>query len=446
MDREDTAFERYSKFVETFGNDEALHLIFKSREIFEEKNMQRYARAIQALEGYTAVETVLDPVSQYFNQFHAEQSDEDRIAKLRDSKFRTFLKDLAESRAFSEILISPDGEFSGLILILKDLPRDEKLRFLSQLRDDFDDLDFFYKITGPLYFSEALASGLRRDLGVMVPNLFLLAAVLLFFILRNIPLILCILTAILLSLACTLSLFPVTGVKLSLASLILFPLIFCVGMTTAVHLFSRVSKQKKVSEVGFWDGFRDVFPPAGMAALTTALGTSAFIFAPQQAVQMIGVAAPLGIALVFVFVFFFVPCMYKVLTGSLVFNIPKSFHIKGILFSSKSVNLVIVLIFLSAALVASAGMKQLKINSDAMFFFKKDSRLIQDYRYFEEHLTGTMVLEILLEATDGTPMTEGIHLEVLHAFQKKIQTMKGVTKTSSILDSLDEVLQRMGNP
>ena len=282
VEQDDRLYAEYQDFKRVFGNDETFYFVLSMEDVFGERHFFDYGDFIQKLKNHPAIENILDPMSLYLNRFHPQSRSWERVKKYPEKRTHHFLRDIRKSRALPRLIVSDDGQHAGLLLYLKEGLRAEQQRgLLSEIQQALEGMGIDYTVAGPIYFNLMMTDIFKRDLVRVLSLLFVSAFVILYICLRKLRIIISIFIGILMSLALTFSLFFPLGAKLGLLSLVLFPLIFCIGMTTSIHLFLRVSHYAESGPDAFHRAFVSVFTPAFIAAFTTALGTLVFIFAPS---------------------------------------------------------------------------------------------------------------------------------------------------------------------
>ena len=76
---------------------------------------------------------------------------------------------------------------------------------------------------------------------------------------------------------------------------------------------------------------------------------------------------------------------------------------------------------------------KLKTNPDAFYFFNQDSELIHSYRWIEDHLTGMLAVDLIIQSTDERNLSTTEHLTQLQTFTK---TLRRQTDLSTILSGV----------
>jgi len=92
-------------------------------------------------------------------------------------------------------------------------------------------------------------------------------------------------------------------------------------------------------------------------------------------------------------------------------------------------------------LVALAGIAQVRNNTDLVRFLDPDSELVRDTLQIDRKLVGTNALELMIERTDGDPLTDPDDVRRIDELARGIAALEPVTTVVSITDALARVGQ-----
>jgi len=431
--------QTYSRFTQRFGPDDQLLVVFKTHDVMvsdsdpvgldealPESRLDRYLDFVTGLGNVPAVTAVIDPVGIYLDNADLDDGlalvlkDEAATARMRKKLSQALPGDWGP-------LAARDLQTLGLLISLDPTQRQDYPAIVQQIREAFGAVGIPYQMAGVPYFSATLAALMNRDLTLVISLLVTVALAVLFYFLRAPRLVLSIVVGIGISLVSALGLGLLIGIQITLLTLVLFPLLFCVGLTTAIHFFSR-------RQDGEWTpdyAYARVLRPATIAMITTATGTGAFLFAPQPAIFEMGILLPLGIVLTFVSVMLFTPALFRWLSGG--WNVPPVEHTQRVLVGAKTQK-VISLALGAAALGSALLVGHIKVNPDAIFFFQQESELVQSYRQIEDQLVGLMTVELMINTVPGDSVLNAGHRETIKAFLQAIESMPSLTAEVSGLD------------
>ncbi len=450
IDKGDELYRTYEEFTRQFGSDDTLLLVFKTGDLLKDDTpnsgeididnpfaetpkgpVWRYTEAVEQLRTLHGIIGMVDPVSLYVE----ENGFDPAIAlALKDRALaqqkRAELQDKISGNWGP--LVSKDLNSLGLLIQFDPELRQEHEQILAAVRTLFDQTEIPYRMAGVPYFSSVLAASLTRDLTLVISLLITIALIALALLLRSWRVVAAVSAGIAVGIVITLGIGALFGIQLTLMTLILFSLLFCVGLTTAVHLFSR--RRNGVWELEY--AYGRMLQPSLIAMVTTLVGCSSFLFAPQGIIRQLGLLLPLGIALTFASVLIFVPALFRWLSGARPLSAPAFQRLLSSNDRDGSVRRAISLILAVAAAVSLWLLPGIQTNPDAIFFFAQDSELVRDYRQIEDELTGLLAVELLVRSTQGESLLAPANRERIEGFLQQVDSMPGLTSRFSAYDLL----------
>lgn len=407
IDHDSPLFARYRAMVERFGDADTLIVAF-DRSALTAENAPAYAALMERLRGMDGVLGVFDPAELMLGADAETPPDPVAIAALKDAF-------AAHRGDYRNVLVSPDVETLGVLILLDQQRRAAHAGILAAASAGFAELGIPVAMAGTAYFSEVLKTAIAADMMRVLVLLMLSAGLVLMYFFREPILVLCVFAGIVLSVLYTLALSSALALSINLLTLLVLPLVFCVGVTTAVHLFSR-------RRDGCWiyaEAVARMGRPSTLAALTTAIGCGAFLFAPQSIIARMGLVLPAAVAFSFITAVVFVPALLRLLAG------PRRLPDMGTRHASPAPR---VRRLVSAALIATAAVSvhalpALRSNPDALDFFPDDAALVRNYRFIESRLAGLLVTDLVIRSVDGGPVSGGEHAERIRAFIERLGRM-----------------------
>ncbi|RME34734.1 MAG: hypothetical protein D6786_03960 [Gammaproteobacteria bacterium] len=373
VDPSGPAYQRYQKMVQRFGEDRFLLIAFPTTGLTPE-HLRGYLDLVAALRQEPAVHAVFDPVGT------------DLLAGVDPRRPGT-------EDPLRRGLRSPDGKTTGLLLLFHDGQVEAERRILDNLQEGCRNLGLECRFAGPVFLGNYLGEAIGRDLSRVVTALVLVSMLLMLLFLRSWQASVAVLAASGLGLWYTLIWAGLLGYSLNLPMLVVFPLLFCVAVTLAIHLFSgHGGRERELPEV-----LPRLLRPALIAMLTTLLGSLTLLLAPQRALYQAGAVLPVGIGVTFALVLLFMPAAYRLLRGGwtlppLVARPPASGPL-----SRQLVGLGLLL----ATAASLFALPRLQTDPDALNFFPEDSPVTRGYDYIEHRLCGLFVIDAVITAREG---------------------------------------------
>jgi predicted RND superfamily exporter protein len=239
---------------------------------------------------------------------------------------------------------------------------------------------------------------------------------------------------------------------LNLITLVLGPMLICVGSVYGVHIIARydaIAAERGV-EAPALVCLRYTRTPVLIAGLTTCIGFSALLISDTPAIAELGALSVLGIAAVTLISLTGLPALFHLFPhrgppprASLVMHFivePALVRISRLVTERPGVALGLWMVFLVGAL---AAIPRTIIDTDYLSFFDVDSRVRKDFAAISESIVGAVPIYVTL-AGDGNgegTFREPRNLRAVKSLQQRIDDVPGVSATLSVVD-LVEVLNR----
>ena len=365
--------------------------------MFELRRLERatnagYFALIERLRSLDGVLGVYEPAGALLGASADYPPDPGDIDTLRDALER-------KPADFRSAIISRDTTTAAVLVLLDPDLANRHAAVLEAVRTGFSTLGIPVDLGGTVYFSETLKQAIATDMARVNTLLMIVAIGLLGYFFRSVVLALCVACGIGLSVLYALAVCMALGLTINLLTLLLLPLVFCVGLTTAVHLFSRRAGER-------WDyayAIHHIARPAAIAAVTTALGCAAFAAAPQPVIARMGIVLPCGVLFSFVSTLLFVPSLLRLVTRGRPLPPLRGYTPAIAPRGRRRVGMALVVLALGAA----ALLPRITLNPDAMFFFADDSPVIRSYARIERDLTGMLVADLVIRVVnDGDTVVD----------------------------------------
>ena len=422
VDKSSDSYQQYRRLITEFGDDANLLAVYDRADLTPAKlhSYQSFIEHIRASEG---VSNVFDPVNMFLLNLEGDSLDESAIDDLK----KTFAQRPPD---FRNVLMSSDMKTLGILIILKQDLEDLHPQIVHDVKQGLANIGLHCRFAGTSYFSETLSKSLTHDLVIVIIGLVIVTLIVMYWFLRSLVVLVCVITGIGISLLYTLAFTSMMNIKFNLLTLILYPLVFCIGITSSIHLFSRRDHGKWNLE----NAFTKVFKPVIITMITTVIGCCAFIFAPQTVVRDSGLVFPVAISITCLVMLVYVPAAYQLFASNR--DLPSIPVSPATGYLSRK-NEIISLFLVIVTIVAVFQLPKLRTEPDAIYFFSPDSELIQSYKYIEDRLAGLLVVDMIVETTDAKSITAQDKTEQIGQFVKSARKLPGLTTIISPLDWLN---------
>jgi len=414
IDRDDPSWRDYRAMTDEFGDPDTVLAAFP-RTRLNADTVAGYYALIDELRSRPGVLEVFEPAELLLG---ADAETPPQAVNVED--LRTMLT--ASTPDWRNVLVSRDLALLSPLLLLDPARRDTHAATLLALQDGLGALGISPLLAGTVVFGETLKTAIAGDLTRVVILLLVSAAALLLYFFRDPVACAAVFAGIALSVIYSLKLCALIGLSVNLLTLLLVPLVFCVSLTTAIHLLAR-------RDGCVWrlhDAYPQVVRPLAIATTTTALGCLAFAHAPQSIIARMGIAMPGAVVFTFLTSMLFVPAVLALL-GRL--ERAPTIHLRSGIPPRRARQVGSVLLVL-LAIAAALSLPRLTREPDAFHFFADEAKLVHAYRAIEAQLSGLLVVDVVIRSTAG-PVDAPATAAAIEAFLQDLRTLPSLTTVVS---------------
>jgi predicted RND superfamily exporter protein len=450
----DPARANYDAFREQFGQDEMMVVAIRPPEVFDLSFLDRLRAFHEAIEDEVPY---LDEVTSLWNARNTrgegdqlivedllEEWPEDPPAlerlKRRVLENPFYLNTLINRDAtFTAILIKPliystlgpqTGELKGFDdggsggaeadpsaepELLTEEESAAQVEALLALCHRTDAPDFEIHVAGGPVVNRHATQALMRDTTVFMVVGIAVIAGLLYLLFRRLSGVVSPLLVVLLSLLATYGLMAKLGIPTSVSGQVLPMLLLAVGICSAVHIVTLVYQrlaagESKPTAIAFALGHSGL--AVAMATLTTAGGLLSFVTADLAQVANIGLMAPIGIVLTFVYCVTLLPALLALAplraqpsASALALQQRLSRWLAQLgSFATRRPRAVVAGACL-LVLIGGLGVRQLRFSQDGIRWFPEDDPVRQASEFIDREFGGAATLEVVVD----TGRENGLH-------------------------------------
>lgn len=462
--RSDPGVPTYRAAVRDFGNDDLYVIAMYAEEgVFTERNLEvveRLTEKIERLPRIAEVESIATALSVRYDGrrelvevatlMDGVPDSAEGIAELRDRVLsdpvnrKTLISDDTRTTAIN-ITFQPmtDGEFVDL---------DLDGRIEAVLAREAGAGRSFYVAGRPHVRSKAYHQ-MVRDLAVLVPVAVLVAATTLWLMSGSIR---AVLLPLLSCLTATLWMFGAMGalgLDLNLITLVVGPMMICVGSVYGVHVFARyqvIAGQAGPERNPALECLRYSRTPVLIAGFTTCIGFGALLLTDTPATNELGGFSIVGVAAVTLISLLGIPAALVLFPGRTVIGAGPAVG-GGTRFSAwfgKVIDRALagvadtaierpraVLVLWSALTAAAlAALPYTVIDTDMISFFVEDSPVRTDFTAVNERLTGSVPIYVTVSGSEGGTFREPATLHAVERLQQSLENLPGVSEVLSSVD------------
>jgi uncharacterized protein len=495
----DPAVVIYNASRDQFGRDDVILLAVSGEDLFEESFLARLAdlhRAIEEEVPHVAeVDSLLNArvtrgnadgliVEELVEDWPETQADRERIRSyaLTNPLYRNTL--ISEDGRMTSILVKPatyseqdsfadelggfdetglggkglDPAAEGAPVYLRAAEGDALVTALGRLIDRFERPDFRIHMAGALPMTHRINVGMIGDITMMLPIAALLMCGVLAILFRRVGGVVFPMVIVALSLVSTVGVMILLGIPGSTAVQILPVFLLTVGVCDAVHILAlvyrfRMDGADEESAVAMAMGHSGL--AILMTSVTTAAGLASFVTAEMAAVMHLGILAPIGVGLAFVYTMVLLPALLAIFplpvarTGSIargVFPV-EPFLVAAGSFAVRHPYRVLVPTTL-LVILGVLGALQVRFSHNGLSWFPEQDRVRVDFSTVDVRMRGSVSLDLVIDTGKSGGLYEPELLRALDAFIEQAELLPVeplfIGKTLSILDILKETHQALG--
>lgn len=456
--KDSQTLKQYDAFKNTFGNDDSIIIVFRDENgIFNKKALHVIERLTQKL-WQTKYIARVDSLTNY-QYVHKNPQDEDDI--LIDDFIEDIdalhIKDLQQKKkiALGEDLIvnriiSKDAKTTMIVGRLT--PRAGKTIGASKhimhdinkyIKEEKKSGYKFYLAGGPVVNTTFSSLG-QYDVKTFTPLVILIAMIMLWVIFRKIFGVLLTILVVIFTFSIVLSLQTIYGYKFNNFTANMPVFIIAIGIADAMHLFWIYLLGRKAgldNYAAIHDTIEKNLVPTFLTSLTTAVGFASLGISDIIPIKTLGIATANAAILAFILTILFVPAALAILNIKVQVATKTqqkqglgSFAKKYARFIIKHDNKIIFATLLLFVII-SFGLTNLKVDSNAVRYFREDVPFRQTVNVIQKNLTGPMSYEIVIDSKKTDGIKDARFMKTVDKFSQEFKKkFPDARHTSSLVD------------
>ena len=348
--------------------------------------------------------------------------------------------------------VSPDGRTAAIVAYLarEGNSFDKKKAFVEALRAIGSDITFSppatIRMSGTPVIDDAAMRNSERDLAVIVPIMIAVIFGFTLIIFRRFVHALLPLLVVLMSVLWAYGLMGVLGLKTTLLSTLLTPLLLAVGVADSIHVISRYVRHLRLGDRhadAVKNSLAGLLTPCFFTSATTAAALMSLLVSDIQPVREFGLIAAAGVMAAFSISILFIPATLAMLRA------PPNEYLERQRQSSlarlltrigSSSRFTLVTVIGSGFVLVLFAWQALRIDVgvDPMSWFPEDAPVRQDTEHIDKALGGSISLEFLVR-TDPGALRDPRVLDQLDNFERWLENNTSITGVLSLVDVLKEL-------
>src|SRR3990170_2314631 len=468
LSKNDRDFEYYKGFLKKFGDEEFLVIALSAVDIFTKERIQEIntiAERLKKLDGVVSVTSLADVFKDTIKSPLFQE-------KLKGQKNRpvlnVFKKAVITDPLYQNTLISGNGKTTAVIAVVKSMKPESRKQLVSEIRTLLKDMaeksagkKHTYHLAGPTVVNAELDRMSKQDMTRLTPFMFVLSLVVLGCLFRRISGVLIPMAMVSLGLVWITGCFVLCGQTMNMISNMLHPLTFIIALSASIHLINHYYHESTVStsvENAIYNTLQHVGIPILMTTITTIVGFISLATSSIPPVLITGLFMSGCAALTFFMSMICLPVLLSFIPikgHTCVSNGRNTHYAEKDIKGEQAFNTFFSLlgrfavrykgITLSCALAAGLfflwGISKLKVESDIMASFPKNSQIAKDNNYIESRLMGLLPVEIIAEAANDASILQPVILNNIVTLQRYLQSFPEITNSLSVADYIQRTHQ-----
>ena len=358
-----------------------------------------------------------------------------------------FKREIAPVTLLEKNILSKDGKTTVISLILEDTKRkDPIISSLQKLIEKEKSTQPMYQVGMPVV-SMALTHFTEQDFLRLPPITFLLIALILFLLFRNLRGVLIPTGSVLIALIWTFGLMAWTGTPLSLLTMIVPIFLIAVGTAYCMYVFPEYELAQKTSKTpkeASFQCFRQLGFPTFLAVFTTTIGLGSLLINRISEIRFFALFSCFGILAMLIIFVTFLPAVMALLPfprkakGSespVKDNLIDRFLSFIIRLNLQHQKLALGLIAL-ISLFGIIGISRIQVETNPMDFFKESTPIAQNFNDIYRDMAGSFPINVVINSNQDDYFEDPKHMDQIVRVQEFLSSLQGVDKTISFCDYL----------
>ena len=424
--------EQYRQFKTIFGSEEIIRIVIKSDDVFDALTFQKIEQLAETAKKIEGVQRVIS--------LPAVKRSVDLAGDWPMEKFKAVIADVP---LFKKNLISSDHKTTLLTLVLGDkASHDHIIDTVRRTIIDAEPTLTLYQVGMPL-ISRALARYTEKDFLVLPPLTFVLIALILYVLLRNIRYVFLPLACVCVTLVWTFGFMGIIGIPFSLLTMIVPVFLIAVGTAYCLHIISEhrhVLDQAETSKQAVTKTFESTAFPTILAVVTTIIGLNSLFFNRITAIKEFALIACIGMTAYLLVVLTLLPIGLSIIRPKpdrLNRPEPSPGPIQKVIGRIIDIDLnhqkAALMVLGGVIIICLLGVLRLKVETNPVDYFKADTEVSRNFHDIYRHLSGSFPLNVVVSGQEDF-FEKPENLALIEKIQTFISDQQGVDKTVSFAD------------
>lgn len=465
----DSTLIAHAQFKERFGEEATVFLLGIEKNPLEDLNLfNQWYQMGKDLDTIPGISGVLSINHLFYVEKNAEEK-RFQIDTISDRQLDTeaeldSVRNIIENLPFYEGVIYNDSSMVNVMAVT--LNNDS---FNSALREPMvngiiDRIDLFEQETdvkirkSGLPFIRTFTTRLiKSELKMFIVMAFLVTITILFLFFRSVYPVMVSICIVALGVVWSLGTLAILDYEMTILTSIIPPLIIVIGIPNAVYLINKYHAEYLLHHNKPLALIR-VVTKIGKATLltnfTTAVGFLTFVFTDSQVLVEFGIVASLNIMLLFIISILIIPTVFSFLPPpqqKQTKHLDKNWVLKAVSVLEYLATTQRKWVYITTAILVAVGLygvTMIKTTGNLVDDLPHSHFVVEDLRFFEEHFSGVMPLEISIDAKKEGMATRSSTLKRIDKLEDVLREYPELSKPLAIVDGIKYIKQAYygGNP
>ncbi|SFV66749.1 Predicted exporter of the RND superfamily [hydrothermal vent metagenome] len=446
---ESKTLQQYDAFKAVFGNDDSIIIVFSDENgVMNKKALNvidrlteklwrtKYIARVDSLTNYQYVHVDKDFIED-IDSFTQEQLKEKLQTALKeDLLLNRIISADAKTTMIVGRLTPSAGETFGASKKIKESVD-------QYIKEEKESGYNFYLAGGPVV-NQTFSTLAKYDVTTFTPLVILVAMLLLWAIFRSFTGVVLTILVVIFTFTIVVSLQVIFGYKLNNFTANMPIFIVAIGIADAMHLYwiYLLARYKGLdNNEAILDTLQKNFLPILLTSLTTAVGFASLGISEIVPIATLGTATASAAILAFILTILFVPAVLAIINPKIKVKKPKELKQKSSDFASNyslfiiKYDVKIILASLALFGLIGLGLTELKVDSNAVRYFKENVPFRQTVKVIQEKLTGPMAYEVVVDSNIRDGIKDPVFMHEVEKFCLAIkEKFPAARHTSSLID------------
>lgn len=466
FDKDSQTLKQYDDFRAVFGNDDSIIILFSDENgVMNKKALGVIERLTQKLWETEYIARVDSLTNYQYVHVDQEYPDDiliedfiDDIDKLTDADLQEKMQIALKEDLLLNKIISADGKTTMIAGRL--IPKAGSIlgssKSIKTAVDEYLEAEkesgYTFHLAGGPVVNQTFTTLAKYDVTTFTPLVLLVAMLLLLAIFRSGTGVILTILVVVFTFTIVIALQIVFGYKLNNFTANMPIFIVAIGIADAMHLYwiyLLARYEGKDNHGAILDTVEKNFLPILLTSLTTAVGFASLGISEIVPISTLGIATANAALLAFILTILYVPAMLAIINPNIKAKKVKENIKKENSFSSTYASFIIkhdIKIIIASLMLFSAigfGLTQLKVDSNAVRYFKEDVPFRVTVKEIQEKLTGPMAYEIVVDSKELDGIKNPEFMKVVERFgielKEKYPDARHVSSLIDVVKKFNEI-------